>query len=120
MEGNKTDVMANDGSSSEKSGSSVTLNAELLDNLFAKFERTMESKMVEWAAQILVRTKEMNDELERRLLHKLLTHDPSEDSGTGSYYIDQIRVGASPHQDAEGLGDTLTSGRTGEIDDEHL
>ena len=93
LQENKSEGMANDGSSSEKSGSSVTLSTELLDNLFAKFERTMEAKMVEWAAQILVRTKEMNDELEQRLLHKLLTHDPSEDnSGIGSYYIDQIRA----------------------------
>ncbi len=81
--------MANDGSSSGKSGSSVTLSTELLDNLFAKFERIMENKMVEWGgARILAQTKERNNELERRLLHKLLTLNPSEDSGISSYYLD--------------------------------
>ena len=87
---NETKVEANGQSNSTESNANSN---SLFENLLSKIESMIDSKLVIWAETIEQRTRQANDELEKRLL-KLLTHEPSEDSER-SNHIDQIHAGIS-------------------------
>ena len=93
--GNETKVQANEKSDSTESNA---IYNEQFINLFSRLERMMDSKLVHWAESIERRTRQANDELERRLL-KLLTHDSSEDLDR-SNHIDLMSTEEPSHTDA--------------------
>ncbi len=87
---NETKVEAIGQSNSTESDANSNI---LFENLLSKIKRMIDSKLVHWAESIEQRTRQANDELEKRLL-KLLTHEPSEDSDH-SNHIDQIHAEGS-------------------------
>jgi hypothetical protein len=96
MATNETKVPANEKLDSTESNA---IFKEQFENLFLRFKKMMNSKLlVHWVKSIERRTRQANDELEKYYL-KLLTHDSSEDLNR-SNHIDQIHTEGSSRTDA--------------------